>query len=259
MKCYHVDAFTNRIFAGNPAAVCVLETWLPDDLMQHIAAENNLSETAFVVPKGEHYHLRWFTPNSEIDLCGHATLATAFVLQTQFMLDADCFHFHTLSGVLTVNCCNGYYEMDFPRYALQAVEITDTLIQALGFVPQEAWLGRDLVCVAHNEQQIWAAQPDMAKVAQLEGLLLHITASAQKYDCVSRSFAPKLGIVEDPVCGSGHCHIAPLWAEKLGKTSIMAYQASARGGQLLCRMVSSERMILAGSAVLYAVADLMIE
>lgn len=259
LKCYHVDAFSECIFSGNPACVVPLDNWLSDDLMQKIAFENNLSETAFVVKQGNDFALRWFTPTAEIDLCGHATLATAFVLKTQYGLSENTLCFHTLSGILTVQYVNNMYEMNFPQFQLQKIEVSDDLIEALGFVPCEVWLGRDLVCVAENEQKVRDAQPNFAKLSQLNnGLLCHITAHGKIFDCVSRSFAPKIGIDEDPVCGSAHCHIAPLWARRLDKADISAYQASSRGGELLCRMLPDNRMILAGKAVLYSVAELAI-
>lgn len=265
MKCYHVDAFADRLFEGNPACVCVLEQWPADALMQKIAMENNLSETAFAVRegnRGSHYRLRWFTPTHEIDLCGHATLATAFVLANFFEPEQTVFRFQTLSGELVVTQTGKLFEMDFPAYPLRPVAVTTQMEKAIGFKPREAWLGRDLVCVLEDGRQVQAAQPDMEALRDLDGLLLHITAPGPDndcdHDCISRSFAPKLGVAEDPVCGSGHCHIAPLWAEKTGKTVLSARQASARGGTLLCTVQANGRVLLAGSAVLYSVAELAV-
>lgn len=219
MKCYVVDAFADHLFEGNPAAVCVLDTWLSDELMQLIAVENNLSETAFAVKNAGSYGLRWFTPGGEIDLCGHATLATA--------------------------------------YALSPVPVTEAMTAALGVRPLEAWMGRDLVCVLADERQVCDAAPNPELLLGLDGLLTHITARGSQYDCVSRSFAPKLNVAEDPVCGSGHCHIVPLWADKLRKTDLIARQASKRGGTLYCRRVG-DRVKLAGKAVLYSEANLFV-
>ncbi len=255
LKQYIVDAFTRETFRGNPAAVCVLESWLPDGLMQNIAGENNLSETAFTVKNGSHYDLRWFTPGGEIDLCGHATLATAFVLLRFYEKDSQSVAFQTKSGLLTVRKKGGRYEMDFPAYPLRPVPVTDRLEEAIGFRPAEAWLGRDLVCVLEEERQVWDAAPDEKKLMELDGLLLHLTAKGTAYDCVTRSFAPKLSIREDPVCGSGHCHVIPLWAAKYKKKKLTAYQASPRGGILYCQM-GSDRVTLAGEAVLYASAEI---
>ncbi len=258
MKCYHVDAFAEKPFEGNPAAVCVLDQYPSDELMLKIAIENNLSETAFAVKEGEHYHLRWFTPGGEIDLCGHATLGTAYVLFTFFEKEAASITFRTMSGPLTVVRKGALLEMDFPAYALKQVPVTDAMADAIGVRPAEAWLGRDLVCVLDHEDDVKNAAPNQAKLAELDGLLQHITAKGTEYDSVSRSFAPKLAIAEDPVCGSGHCHIVPLWAQKLGKNKIVARQASKRGGTLYCEM-QGERLTMAGSAVLYSIADLFLE
>lgn len=257
MKCYHVDAFAEKPFEGNPAAVCVLDTFPSDTRMQQIAIENNLSETAFTVKEGAHYRLRWFTPGGEIDLCGHATLATAYVLFRFFEPDAERVSFETMSGTLNVLKKGDLLEMDFPAYALQEVPVTDAMADAIGFRPLEAWLGRDLVCVLPEEANVVAAKPDQTKLLALDGLLLHLTAHGTAFDSVSRSFAPKLAVAEDPVCGSGHCHIVPLWAKKLQKDRIVARQASARGGTLYCEM-QGERLTMAGSAALYAIAELFL-
>lgn len=257
MKYYVVDAFANKVFEGNPAAVCVMEEWLPDDLMQKIAMENNLSETAYAVKEGEGYRLRWFTPSGEIDLCGHATLATAYVI-TQFVEpDAAIVRFQTLSGQLVVSKKGDLYELDFPGYELRQVPVTDEMAAALKARPLEAYLGRDLLCVMENEQQILAANPDQIKLLALDGLLVHMTAQGTEYDCVSRSFAPKCGVPEDPVCGSGHCHIIPFWAKRLGKNTLTARQASPRGGTLYCQY-QGDRVVLGGYAVLYAEGDIKI-
>ena len=258
MRQYVIDAFTDQIFGGNPAAVCVMDHWPDEKLMQNITKENNLSETAFAVKEGDGYKLRWLTPGGEIDLCGHATLATAFVLMNVMDTSMTEVHFYTLSGELTVRKNGDFYEMDFPCYHLKRMEVTDEMEQAIGFRPLEAWLDRDLVCVLENEEQVQTAQPDLEKTKGLDGLLLHLTAEGKSYDCVSRSFAPKMAVPEDPVCGSGHCHIVPLWADKLKKTDLVARQASRRGGTLYCR-VSGERIQLAGKAVLYSASELNVK
>lgn len=256
MKQYIVDAFTDRVFSGNPAAVSVMDRWIPNELMQNITRENNLSETAFAVKEnGEDYHLRWFTPGGEIDLCGHATLATAYVILNYYDTDAPEVSFDTLSGRLTVIRRGDLYEMDFPAYKLEQVPVTDAMEDAVGARPVAAYMGRDLLCVLEDEELVRNAAPDMDKVTALDGALLHITAAGRDYDCVSRSFAPKLRIIEDPVCGSGHCHIIPYWANALGRDSFKAYQASQRGGVLYCR-VEDGRIKLAGKAALYAIAEL---
>lgn len=250
---YIVDAFTDHVFFGNPAAVCILEQPLPDSLMSDIARENNLSETAFILKKENLYTLRWFTPGGEIDLCGHATLASAFILLNFYETGQTSVTFSTISGNLTVTRRKEFYEMDFPAYELTRIPVTSEMANALGAVPREAWSGRDLVCVFDDASAVRTLTPDFEKVKELEGLLLHATAPYDEdaYDCISRSFAPKLNVLEDPVCGSGHCHIIPYWTEKLGKTSLTAYQASERSGVLYCR-TEDDRVILAGKAALYS-------
>lgn len=257
MKCYHVDAFAEKPFEGNPAAVCVLDSYPADELMQKIAMENNLSETAFTVKEGDHYRLRWFTPGGEIDLCGHATLGTAFVLFSYFEKEAASITFQTMSGPLTVVRKGDLLEMDFPAYELKQVPVTKAMEDAFGVSITEAWLGRDLLCVTEDASVVPTLTPDQAKLMELDGLLQHITAKGTEFDSVSRTFAPKLAVAEDPVCGSGHCHIVPLWAQKLGKNNIVARQASKRGGTLYCEM-QGDRLTMAGSAVLYSIAELYV-
>lgn len=258
MKQYIVDAFTDKVFHGNPAAICVLEQWPSEELMMNMTIENNFSETAFAVKNGENYHLRWFTPGGEIDLCGHATLACAYVLLRFYEKGANKVVFQTLSGELTVEKRNDLYEMDFPAYELKSVPVTQQMIDAIGVVPREAYIGRDLLCVFDDEKTIETVHPDQAKVYALEGLLLHVTAKGINHDCISRTFAPKCGVVEDAVCGSGHCHIVPFWANRLEKDNIVAYQASKRGGTLYCRM-DGARVKLAGKAALYSIAEVQVE
>ena len=257
MKQYVVDAFTDRVFHGNQAAVCVLEDWPAVELMMDITRENNFSETAFTVREGERWHLRWFTPGGEIDLCGHATLACAFVLMNFYEKDARELRFDTLSGELTVRRQGDRFEMEFPAYELKRTEVTDAMEEALGVRPSEAYIARDLLCVLDGEEAVRGLTPDQEKMRQLEGLLLHVTARGKDFDCVSRSFAPKLAVAEDPVCGSGHCHIVPYWAGILGKDELTAYQASSRGGTLYCRREGG-KIFLAGKAVLYAADELFV-
>ncbi|NCD00116.1 MAG: PhzF family phenazine biosynthesis protein [Bacteroidia bacterium] len=258
MKYYVVDAFAEKLFEGNPAGVCVLDVWLSDEMMQNIAMENNLSETAFTCKENGKYRLRWFTPGGEIDLCGHATLATAFVLANFVEPNITIFEFETLSGVLRVERKENMYEMDFPSFEMTSIPVTEAMKEAVGYPIVEAWLGRDLVCVLEDENYVHAANPDLEKVKTLKGLLLHISAKGSLYDCVTRSYAPKLGVSEDPVCGSGHCHIAPLWISKLRKDQLVARQASKRGGTLYCKM-NKDRITLCGHAVLYSIAELFVD
>ncbi len=257
MKQYVVDAFTDSVFHGNQAAVCVLDEWLSEEKMMCITRENNFSETAFTVKEGENYHLRWFTPGGEIDLCGHATLGTAFVLLNYYEKEAEQVVFDTLSGKLIVKRCGERLEMEFPAYELSKVEVTDAMEDALGIRPTEAYMARDLLCVVEDEEAVRKLNPDMEKLKGLDGLLQHVTVKGKDVDCVSRSFAPKLSVFEDPVCGSGHCHIIPYWANALGKNELVAYQASMRGGTLYCR-VEGDKIFMAGNVALYSIDELFV-
>ncbi len=258
MKQYVVDAFTDKVFDGNPAAICVMDSWISDELMMNITRENNLSETAFTVKENDKYKLRWFTPGGEIDLCGHATLACAYVIMNYVDTSMETVTFTTISGDLVVKRNGELYEMDFPAYDLKPVEITEKMIEAIGATPVEAYMGRDLLCIFNNEETVKELKPDMDKLKEIEGLLLHVSAKCKDFDCISRSFAPKLNVIEDPVCGSGHCHIVPYWADKLSKNNIVAYQASKRGGTLYCTMEGS-RINISGKATLYSIADINID
>ena len=258
MKQYVVDAFTDSVFHGNQAAVCVLDAWPFEELMMNITRENNFSETAFTVKEGEKYHLRWFTPGGEIDLCGHATLGTAYVLFRFYEPGTDKLVFTTLSGDLMVTKQGELLEMEFPAYDLKPTEVTDAMEEALGVRPSAAFIARDLLCVLDDETQVRALSPDQEKLKALPGLLQHVTARGKDEDCVSRSFAPKLAVAEDPVCGSGHCHIIPYWADELDKDELVAYQASRRGGTLFCRREGS-KIFMAGKAALYSIEELFVE
>lgn len=258
MRQFVVDAFTNAVFHGNQAAVCVMDGWIPEALMMNITRENRFSETAFAVKEGSLYHLRWFTPGGEIDLCGHATLAAAYVIFNYYDREAEQVCFSTLSGELIVTKKGDLLEMEFPAYHLEPVPVTDAMEKAIGIRPSEAYMARDLVCVFEDEAVIRNMTPDLDKIRELDGLLLHVTAPGRETDCVSRSFAPKLAVPEDPVCGSGHCHIIPYWAKRTGKSELKAYQASERGGMLYCRK-EGNKVFLAGSAALYSVSDLILE
>ena len=259
MEQYIVDAFAEKPFEGNPAAVCVLEAFPSDELMLQIAGENALPETAFAVPEGEDYRLRWFAPGEEVDLCGHATLAAAYVILNHIQPEREDVTFHTQSGPLTVRRRGELLEMDFPAYTLEQVPVTDEMAEAMnGARPIAAYMGRDLLCVFDKEDTVRQMAVDQEKVRALPGLLLHATAAGANYACVSRSFAPKCAVPEDPVCGSGHCHIIPYWAEVLGQTELTAYQASPRGGVLYCR-VDGDRIRMAGKAALYAISELFVE
>ena len=258
MKQYIVDAFTNKIFSGNPAAVCVMEQWPEDTFMMQAAAENNLSETAFIVKEPEGYHLRWFTPGTEVELCGHATLASAFVILNYYEPEAECVEFNTMSGKLTVLRKNGRYEMDFPTYELKEIPVTDAMERAYGARPVKAVLGLDLVCEFENEDIVRTLRPDQNMLMQIEGRIQNATAKGTETDCVSRSFCPKLSVPEDPVCGSAHCQIADYWSRQLGKQDIVAYQASKRGGTLYCHLEENGRIKISGEAALFAISDIQV-
>ena len=263
MKYYVVDAFAENLFEGNPAGVCIMEQWLPDDLMQQIAAENNLSETAFAVKTEDgSYRLRWFTPAEEIDLCGHATLATSYVIANFYESNVEQLTFQTMSGELVVEKKGDLYELDFPSRIPTRIAVTEQMVEALGVTPIEAYLSRDLMLVLDNEEDVRNAAPDFSKLKLLpDGLGVSITAKSDMsatYDFASRSFFPKLKVNEDPVCGSAHCNFIPYWANRLGKSELVARQLSKRSGTLYCKLVG-DRVKIGGSAVLYAVADLQID
>ena len=259
MKQYIVDAFTDKPFAGNPAAVCVMDKWPSEASMMKLAMENNLSETAFIVKEAEDYHLRWFTPGSEVELCGHATLASSFVILNYVEPESDSVSFNTMSGVLTVTRKGDLYEMDFPTYELKEIPVTDEMEKAFGVRPVKAVLGLDLVCVFENEEQVRKMEPDQAMLMKIEGRLQNATAAGSDVDCVSRSFAPKVAIAEDPVCGSAHCQIADYWSKVLGKKDILAYQASKRGGYLYCELKGNGRISISGKAALVAISEIIAE
>ena len=259
MKQFIVDAFTNKPFSGNPAAVCVMENWPSEESMMNLAMENNLSETAFIVKEDVGYHLRWFTPATEVELCGHATLASAFVILNFYEPDSDVVQFNTMSGILTIRKCGDLFEMNFPTYELREIPVTDAMELAFGIRPVRAVLGLDLVCIFEKEDQVRTMQPNQALLKQIEGRIQNATARGKETDCVSRSFCPKLGIAEDPVCGSAHCQIADFWSKELGRRQIYAYQASKRGGYLLCRVENNNRITISGKAVLVSVTEIVAE
>ncbi len=257
MKQYIVDAFTKQVFRGNQAAVCVMDKWISEDLMMSITRENNLSETAFAVKEGKKYHLRWFTPGGEIDLCGHATLGTAYVIMNFYEPNTKEVIFDTMSGDLIVSKKEDLLQMVFPAYDLKKIDVTYDMEQAIGCKPVEAYMARDMLCVMPEGFDIKKASVNLEKVKQLDGLLLHITSKDTEYDCISRSFAPKLNVNEDPVCGSGHCHIVPYWVKKLSKNKLICYQASVRGGVLYCEQ-QEDKIYMSGNVALYSTCELNI-
>lgn len=252
LSIYQVDAFTDDLFGGNPAAVVLLQQWLPDALLQKIAAENNLAETAFLVPERDLYHLRWFTPAVEVPLCGHATLASAQVVFEMLHPGRRAVTFLTRkAGPLTVTVQGDRMSMDFPARPAERVATPAGLVEALGAEPSEVWAANNLMCVFETEGAVKALQPDFRKVAALDCLGVIATAPGNGgVDFVSRYFAPALGVDEDPVTGSAHCTLVPYWSRRLGKTKLEARQISARGGHLSCEDKGA-RVSMAGRAVLY--------
>jgi PhzF family phenazine biosynthesis protein len=249
---YQVDAFTSEVFSGNPAAVCFLDRWLPDEQLQAIAAENNLSETAYLVGGHGDFELRWFTPVTEVELCGHATLASAFVLFDRRNWQEAAIRFHTRkSGTLTVTKRGDLLEMDFPARPPHSVEPPPGLCGALHIEP-EATLesAEDVLVVLAAERSVRDLRPDVTALRNVECRGVIVTARGGRSDFVSRFFAPRVGIAEDPVTGSAHCVLTPYWAGVLAKTSLHALQISQRGGELFCEL-RGERVRIAGKAVLY--------
>ena len=251
LTMYQVDAFTNSLFKGNPAAVCPLTEWISEETMQSIASENNLSETAFFVKKEDFYEIRWFTPVAEVDLCGHATLASAFVLFFMDNIPQDKIIFkakkHELSVIKNVNIMT----LDFPSNTLSKIDITDDLIEPFNFKPIEAYkASNDILLVFSNEEEIKNLKPNFTKISNINTRGIIVTAKGENCDFVSRFFAPKFGINEDPVTGSAHTTLIPYWSKILGKKKMTAKQLSKRGGDLLCEF-HEDRVKIAGEAVLY--------
>ena len=247
---YQVDAFSSRLFAGNPAAVCPLRAWLPDGTMQAIAAENNLAETAFFVRSNGHFELRWFTPAVEVDLCGHATLATAYVLFHELHEAGTQLQFQTKSGRLTVERRGDLLALGFPSRPPGPTAVHPELAAALGGKPLEILAARDYLVRYGSEAEVAALKPDMARLAQVDKFAVIATAPGDIADFVCRFFAPAKGIPEDPVTGSAHTSLIPYWAAQLGKEKLLARQISPRGGDLICEL-RGDRVDIAGRAVLY--------
>ncbi len=261
MKYYVVDAFADEPFRGNPAGVCVVEEPISAELMQKIASENNLSETAFVAGSGDTYELRWFTPSMEIDLCGHATLGTAYVVSNFVEPGAERMSFSTRSGLLKVVRRGDEYFMDFPSRPPRSVEAPAALTDALGLgrTTLETYAQRDLIVVVESESCVRAIDPDYVVMAQIpEYLGIAVTARADScgVDFVSRFFAPRVGVNEDPVTGSSHTELIPFWAARLGKSTLVAQQLSRRGGMLLCEQ-AGERVVIGGRAALYMIGEIL--
>ena len=254
---YQVDAFTDRVFSGNPAGVCMLAKWLPDEVLRQIAGENNLSETAFVVQRGEEFELRWFTPTIEVGLCGHATLAPAFVIFTELGNTEPAIRFHTQTGVLGASREGDVVVLDFPAWQAAKTDVPAAMAEGLGWIPPEVHKTRDYLAVFASEDEITGLAPDMSQLARLDCLGVIVTAPGRDCDFVSRFFAPGAGIPEDPVTGSAHCTLIPNWSQRLAKKKLHARQLSARGGELFCED-RADRVGIGGRCVLYSRAELEI-
>jgi len=245
---YQVDAFTAELFTGNPAAVVPLDEWLSDDVMQSIAAENNLSETAFFVPEADGFYIRWFTPKGEVDLCGHATLASAYVLFNMRGYKKDRIQFDSRSGILTVSQNNEWLTMDFPAQPPVPCDVPEEIFQAFHAAPIECLKSEDLMVVFEHEKDILSANPKFDQLLKLDLRGVIITAKSDRWDFVARFFAPKHGIPEDPVTGSAYTQLAPYWASKIGPKRFRVKQVSSRGGELTCELVG-DRVHISGQAI----------
>ena len=262
MKYFVVDAFADELFTGNPASVCILDKWIDDNLLQNIASENNLAETAFVVQNGSQYDLRWFTPEVEMDLCGHATLASAFVINNFVDKNNLFISFNTKSGILTVNHneINELYEMDFPARKPQKTEINQIIQNSINAQIKEAYISRDLMLLVDTEKQVKNLEIDFNQIKTVKdcfALIVTAQSSNNDYDFVSRFFSPNAGIIEDPVTGSSHSTLIPFWAEKLNKNTLVAKQLSKRGGTLFCEN-NGDRVKISGKAKLYLEGEIKI-
>lgn len=251
LPIYQVDAFADKLFKGNPAAVVPLTEWLPDRTMQHIAAENNLSETAFFIAEGKGFGIRWFTPKAEVNLCGHATLATAHVLFNEWEYGGDTLTFNSKSGILMVRKVENKLQLDFPADTVQEIEINPLFTEALGMQAEAAYKGRtDYLLLFDSEESIRAIRPDFQLLSKTDARGIIVTAKGTTVDFVSRFFAPAVGVNEDPVTGSAHTTLIPFWAHRLQKEEMTALQLSGRGGELWC-FLAGTRVLIAGKAVTY--------
>ena len=259
IEIYQVDAFANEVFTGNPAAICPLEEWLPDTMMQNIANENNLAETAFVVNENGEFRIRWFTPTVEVDLCGHATLAAAHVFFNHLDFAEEKINFNSRSGTLSVEKQKGgLLQLDFPVDSYRPSLVPTTLFRALGIGQATVYAGKtDLLVLLPSQMQVKLLKPNMALLAEMKARGIIVTSVGDEADFVSRFFAPQSGVDEDPVTGSAHTTLIPFWAEKLGKNKLFAQQISARGGELWCEL-DGERVKIAGKAVTFLIGKIFV-
>jgi PhzF family phenazine biosynthesis protein len=250
LKIYQIDAFAKEVFEGNSAAVVPLDAWLDDELMQKIALENNLSETAFFVKEDEKFHIRWFTPKSEVDMCGHATLASAFVLFECLKYAGETIVFDSRSGDLHVRKEEGIFVMDFPVQEILTCKLPDAIHEAFEVEPKESYKSMDYLLVFENEEDVFNAKPNFEKLKNIDARGVIITAKSDEYNFVCRFFAPKVGVDEDPVTGSAFTQLVPYWSKVLNKGELRAKQVSQRGGEVFCRL-NAKRVEIAGYGVKY--------
>src|SRR5690554_800802 len=255
LQIYQVDAFSKNVFGGNPAAVCPLVEWLPSELMQKLAMENNLSETAFIVPEKDGFGLRWFTPTTEVDLCGHATLATAHVLFEHLAYPKKEINFYTKSGKLVVQKEGDRLMMDFPADKMEKVVAPPILLQSIGVKEGDVYRSDDYMVVLQDEEQVASLEPNFSMLGEVEARGVIVTAPGKSVDFVSRFFAPQSGINEDPVTGSAHTKLVPYWAQCLGKNELEARQISKRGGELSCRL-KGDRVEILGHVITYLIGEI---
>ena len=258
ISIYQIDAFAEKAFEGNPAAICPLSEWLPDEVMQSIAEENNLSETAFFVPTEDGFHIRWFTPVAEVDLCGHATLASAYVIFTYLGFRENTINFQSKSGLLKVVQNDGLLVMDFPSQPPTPCQTPDEIVRAFKNTPVQCLKSEDYIVVFDNENEVISAQPYFDALSKLGLRGVAITAKSNKYDFIARFFAPKYGVNEDPVTGSAYTQLIPYWSNTIGITKLRAKQVSSRGGEIICELAGN-RVSIAGRAVTYLAGEIEIK
>jgi len=257
LPIYQIDAFTSEIFGGNPAAVCPLEFWIEDNILQQIAEENNLSETAFFVDRGDSFQIRWFTPQTEVDLCGHATLASAYVIMNHIKPALKEIVFGSQSGELKVTRKDDFFSLDFPSHVPELCEVPENLIRAMDIIPEKTYASDYYMLVYKTEADVRQLNPYMKLLKELDRFGVIVTAPGDNSDFVSRFFAPAVGIPEDPVTGSAHCTLIPYWAKELNKTELHAYQVSRRGGEIF-GIDNGDRVTIAGRAVQYLEGNISI-
>lgn len=257
MKIYFIDTFTDRLFSGSPAAVVVLDKWYPDDVLINISRENAVPESAFIVKSDAGYHIRWFTHKKEIKLCGHVTLAAAYVVS--HFLEPGCKNtrFESLAGEISVLCKpDDVYELTLNPFKLEKIDMTEQLYEVVNSHPDEVYIGRDYLLVYNDEQTVKAISPNWNENMDFGGKLISVTAKGDTFDCVTRTFVPHNRMAEEEACGSAHCHVVPYWTEKLNKADLKAYQASSRGGTIYCRLQDG-KILMSGGCVLYMTGEVM--